>query len=286
MDERTLQALSKALAHLIFCNGAVEGLYMEKLRAGKVCRFADTIKLQNDRKAGNGVTMSLCCLFFMCKSFCLPGYNAIDNTSVNRYVIKKEEKLMIINELLQKENMSRYRLSKESGVAMTTITDICSGKAELDKCTAGTLYKIAKVLGVTVDSILENNHVQSADYRCSFETFKSNTCHHVKELGDIDFIIETLEADEIRKLYNRQWYRETLYLLAMVDYLSRLNHLPICTNYNDIRRQKLEKLYFPAGVLVSYAATGDERIKNEALANAIPEFLRFNIVESEVRNVC
>ena len=193
---------------------------------------------------------------------------------------------MIVNELLQKENMSRYRLSKESGVAMTTITDICSGKAELDKCAAGTIYKIAKVLGVSVDFLLENNKERSADYRCSFETFKSNTCHHVKDLGDIDFIIETLETDEIRKLYNRQWYREALYLLAMVDYLSRLNSLPICTNYNDLRCKKLEKPYFPASVAVSYVATGDERIKNEAVANAIPEFLRFNIVESEVRNVC
>ena len=30
---------------------------------------------------------------------------------------------------------------------------------------------------------------------------------------DIDFIIETLETDEIRKLYERGWYRESLYLL-------------------------------------------------------------------------
>ena len=183
---------------------------------------------------------------------------------------------MIVNDLLEKENMSRYRLSKESGVAMTTITDICSGKADLDKCAAGTLYKIAKVLGVTVDSMLENNYVDKVD----------NTCHHVKDIGDIDFIIETLEADEIRKLYERSWYREALYLLAMVDYLSRINDLPLCTNYNDIRAQKLERPYFPAGVIVSYAATGDERIKEKALANAIPEFLRFNIVEGEVRNVC
>ena len=193
---------------------------------------------------------------------------------------------MIVNDLLEKENMSRYRLSKESGVAMTTITDICSGKADLDKCAAGTLYKIAKVLGVTVDSMLENNSEDKVDYRCSFETFKSNTCHHLKDIGDIDFIIETLEADEIRKLYERSWYREALYLLAMVDYLSRINDLPLCTNYNDIRAQKLERPCFPAGVIVSYAATGDERIKEKALANAIPEFLRFNIVEGEVRNVC
>ena len=124
------------------------------------------------------------------------------------------------------------------------------------------------------------------DYRCSFETFKSNTCHHVKDMGDIDFIIETLETDEVRKLYERRWCREAMYLLAMIDYLSRMNDVPLCTNYNDIRSQKLEKLYFSAGVEVAYAATGDERIKEKVLANAIPEFMRFNIVESEVRNVC
>ncbi len=193
---------------------------------------------------------------------------------------------MIVNDLLEKENMSRYRLSKESGVAMTTITDICSGKADLDKCAAGTLYRIAKVLGVTVDSILECNSIEKAEYRCSFETFKSNTCHHVKDMGDINFIIETLEADEIRILYERRWYIEALYLLAMIDYLSRLNGIPLCTNYNDIRSHKLEKPYYPSSVVVSFAATGDENIKEKALANAIPEFIRFNIVESEVRNVC
>lgn len=193
---------------------------------------------------------------------------------------------MIINELLQKENMSRYRLSKESGVAMTTITDICSEKAELEKCAAGTLYKIARVFGVTVDSLLENNKSRPMDYRCSFETYKSNTCHHVKDLGDIDFIIETLEKDEIRKLYDRQWYREALYLLGMVDYISRINNLPMCTDYNDIRCHKLDKPIFPAGIVVSCAATDDESYKEEAMAKAIPEFLRFNIVECEVRDVC
>ncbi len=38
----------------------------------------------------------------------------------------------------------------------------------------------------------------------------------------MDFITETFEADEIRKLYERRWYREALYLLAMIDYLFRI----------------------------------------------------------------
>ena len=49
-----------------------------------------------------------------------------------------------------------HRLSKESGVPQTTINDICSGKTELEKCSAGTLYWIAKVLGVSIEEILES----------------------------------------------------------------------------------------------------------------------------------
>ena len=82
---------------------------------------------------------------------------------------------MIVNELLEKEKMSRYRLSRESGVPMTTITDICSGKAELDKCAAGTLYKIAKVFGVTVDALLENNKVKTVDLYDSYDSLPENS---------------------------------------------------------------------------------------------------------------
>ena len=58
---------------------------------------------------------------------------------------------MLINELIEKKNLTKYRLSKESGVPQATINDICSGKADLEKCSAGTLYKIAKVLNVNLD---------------------------------------------------------------------------------------------------------------------------------------
>ena len=83
---------------------------------------------------------------------------------------------MLINEQLEKQHMTKYRLSKDSGVPQATINDICSGKAELEKCSAGTLYRLAKVLGVSVEDILESAR---QDYRSAFETFKSNTCHHL-----------------------------------------------------------------------------------------------------------
>ncbi|MBR5368881.1 MAG: helix-turn-helix transcriptional regulator [Lachnospiraceae bacterium] len=189
---------------------------------------------------------------------------------------------MIINDELEKQKMSRYRLSKESGIPQTTITDICSGKAELEKCSAGTLYRVAKVLGITVEDILES---VEADYRSAFETFKSNTCHHVKDMGDLEFVVNTLEKDEIRILYQKKWYPEALYLLAMLDYLSRINELPICTKYNDIRAHKLSKPIYSVGVMLSSEVLKSDEPLRKAERDAIPEFKRFNIFESEVRNV-
>lgn len=118
----------------------------------------------------------------------------------------------MINEQLENLQMTKYRLSKESGVPQATINDICSGKANIEKCAVGTIYKIARVLGISIESILES---ANENVRSSFEIFKSNTCHYVKDLGDLDFILKILESDEIRRLYNKRWYPEALYLLAM-----------------------------------------------------------------------
>ncbi|MBP3242085.1 MAG: helix-turn-helix transcriptional regulator [Oribacterium sp.] len=66
---------------------------------------------------------------------------------------------MLINEQIEKKKITKYRLSKESGVPKTTINDICSGRADLEKCAAGTLHKIAQVLDVTIEDILESAKV-------------------------------------------------------------------------------------------------------------------------------
>ena len=189
---------------------------------------------------------------------------------------------MLIKEKLDEKNITMYRLSKESGVPQATISDICSGKADMEKCAAGTLYRLAKVLNVTIEDILESAR---EEYRSSFEKFKSNMCHHLKDMGDIDFMIRVLESDEIRLLYDKHWYPEALYLLAMLDYLSRVNDIPLCTKYNDIRSRKLRSPIYPVGVLIASDVMKSEEIKKIAEKEAIPEFRRFNIIENEVRNV-
>ncbi len=188
---------------------------------------------------------------------------------------------MIITELLEQQCMTKYRLSKNSDVPYTTLNDICNGKTSLAKCSAETVYRLAKELKVTVEQLLEAEF----EKRCSFELFKSNVCHKLKELGDIDFLIDTLEQDEIRWYYQKKWYPESLYLLAMVDYISRINHVALCEEYADLRRQKLSRELFPASILALCAAQKDDAAKEQARREAIPEFVRFNIIESEIRNV-
>jgi transcriptional regulator with XRE-family HTH domain len=189
---------------------------------------------------------------------------------------------MNIKTLLMEKGFTKYKLAKLSGVSQTTIADICSGRSKISNCTGETLYKIAKTLGVSMESLVADE----CRYRPSFEIFKSNVCHAVKDMGDLNFMIDILESGTIRELFERKWYPESLYLLAMVDYLSRENGFPLCSEYDDLRCAKLQRILYPTGVLVLCAAFKNDEPKAESLREAIPEFLRHNIVEAEVRNVC
>jgi len=192
---------------------------------------------------------------------------------------------MTINAMLDRQSMTKYRLAKESGIPHATISDICSGKAQIEKCSAETLYKIARVLNVSIEDLIRDRMEEPQEHRSTFDVFKSNVCHRVKDVGDIEFIIEVLESNIIRKYYEKKWFAESLYLLAMVDYLSRLNELPLSVEYNDLRSKKLAKPLYPMSVVLADAVLHTTTHATRSYEAAIPEFLRFNIVESEIRNV-
>lgn len=188
---------------------------------------------------------------------------------------------MDINELLKKKRMTMYKLSKLSGIPHTTINDICSKKTCLKNCSVETVYKIASALEVSIDELVSSFF----EKRCSFETYKSNVCHQLKELGDIQFLIKALTEDNITKYYKKSWYLESLYLLAIVDYVSRENNVELCNKYDYLRKIKLPKPVFPQDVIATSLVMKSDLPKTEALMHAIPEFVRHNIVESEVRDV-
>ena len=100
---------------------------------------------------------------------------------------------MNINVLLSQKGFTKYRLAKTSGVPQTTVTDICSGKAKIGNCSTETIYKLAKTLGVSMETLIADELEQ----RPAFENFKSNVCHSVKDMGDLDFMINTLDRKSV-----------------------------------------------------------------------------------------
>ena len=61
---------------------------------------------------------------------------------------------MNLSTLLSEKQMTMYRLSKLSGVAKTTVLDICSGKSEIGNCNAKTVFQLAKTLGCSMEDLM------------------------------------------------------------------------------------------------------------------------------------
>ena len=64
--------------------------------------------------------------------------------------------IMEINKLLQEKGLTKYRLSVLSGVPHATLSDLCNGKTSIGKCSVETIYKLAKALGVSMETLVED----------------------------------------------------------------------------------------------------------------------------------
>lgn len=63
---------------------------------------------------------------------------------------------MIIDDLLKQKHMTKYRLAAQTGISNATLSEICRGKTKLEKCSAETVYKLAKALGVSMELLTES----------------------------------------------------------------------------------------------------------------------------------
>ena len=67
---------------------------------------------------------------------------------------------MIIEELIKRNNITKYRLAVDAGIPHATLSDICSGKTSL--------LKLAKVLGVTMEFLTEST-IKEVERERSYE---------------------------------------------------------------------------------------------------------------------
>ena len=59
----------------------------------------------------------------------------------------------MINSIMLEKHITAYKLSKESGIAYSTLSDIISGKTDIQTVSARVLYSLSKVLGVSMEQL-------------------------------------------------------------------------------------------------------------------------------------
>lgn len=186
-----------------------------------------------------------------------------------------------VKRFMKARNMNVTTLSTLSKVPYATVHELVNDVSKIENCKSKTLFSIAEALNVTVDDLLR----PTLTPRQAFEEFKSEVCHEVKRQSDLEFIKKTIVSKQIEKLFQQEWFPEAFYTLAMVDYLSRINNLPLVEEYEPYRKQKLASPIYPKDVLLMAALTDDQSYLTKCYEDSIPEFRRFNILESDIRSV-
>ena len=123
---------------------------------------------------------------------------------------------------------------------------------------------------------------KSKDLRPDFENFKNTQQHWVREYGKKEYVKIVNESHEIWTLYSKGWVLECLYVLAMTDYISRISNLPRNSEYDSLRKLRLDNPVYPAGIYLLASVLDDEEYLSRAMSESIEEFQRHNIVEKDV----
>ena len=102
---------------------------------------------------------------------------------------------MTLQNLLDLENITKYQLSKASGIPKTTVIDICSGKTTIEKCNAKTIQQIARALNRSMEEImrLDNSEyhpdtgmpINEAHYECGLPKDLKNSINNMKKSWEI-----------------------------------------------------------------------------------------------------
>ena len=93
--------------------------------------------------------------------------NIQKHLTIFRYtdMIYGEVMKMNINLILEQKGITKYRLAKQSGVPHATLNDICSGKTSIRKCSAETLYRIARVLDISMEALIKEEFAEAERLR-------------------------------------------------------------------------------------------------------------------------
>ena len=60
---------------------------------------------------------------------------------------------MTLQQVMKEKGLTRYQLSKTSGIPWATLSDLCSGRTKLERCSGSTLMKLSGALGLSLEPV-------------------------------------------------------------------------------------------------------------------------------------
>ncbi|MCR5067175.1 MAG: helix-turn-helix transcriptional regulator [Erysipelotrichaceae bacterium] len=185
---------------------------------------------------------------------------------------------MSFSDLLRERQLSVSALSRISNVPAALISDLNRGQTSLFEVSGQELYDLSQALGLTIEQLLQQEKL----LRPRFENFKKDCKKRLRVLGDHDFITDVIDSKDIDFFIRHKWYPEAFYLLALLDYVCTRNKVMLYPDYKKLRSMKLSQPVYPDEVIILASSINSDRPMHEARKQAMPEFLRYNIVEISV----
>jgi len=185
-------------------------------------------------------------------------------------------------ERIENEHWTAYRLSKESGIPLTTVNDLLTRKTDPHKISFETAHKLSAIFKITLDQLYRD--FDETECNSNYDALRSEICHQLKDQGDLEFLQQLFNSDQVEKLYRRRLYFHCFYLVGLADYLCRIHQLPLASEYQEIRSHRLRKTAVPLSLEMLQKVDPNNPEFLHAQKAAIPEFSRFNILEGNVRD--
>ena len=198
---------------------------------------------------------------------------------------------MFLNDMMNHKHITRTDLRCMTGLPESTLRNILNGNTQIDHCEAATLLSLANALDTTVEDILckywaeceanmkpEKSPVHDKHSLLFFYMMYEAALIKLNDIGEVDFIREMYEFQWIERFYSDGLYRIALFLLAMVDYLSRKHHLKLNPKYDQHRKLSLDAPVYSLITMDDYDdPDACAKAKAYAECHSIPEFARFNL---------
>lgn len=124
----------------------------------------------------------------------------------------------------------------------------------------------------------------------SYDTFRSEICHMYHFDGDYEFIRKVMKSNLVVYLWNKNEFAKSLYVLALIDYVSWKNDVPLFEEYESMRKRKLEDMLYPSAIVMMDRIEQSNKNRNQAIEECRNDecgvfFFRHNIIERSIEDV-